>query len=269
RRDTDATGGGAHSALISDTVGFVRDLPHHLVASFKATLEEATHADMLLLVLDVSHPRAQEQLKTVVQTLTEIGCENIPTLLVLNKIDALKEPQADGNPAEAPADALAFWKSLFPDALPASALAGDGIVQLTQVVRDQMLGRTLRAQISIPLADAKGITFIEKFSSVRSRDYESAPDSVRLTTDVSQRILDQLPNNVPAARVLKTTSPKSAGSAWRVRTRSIKDLIPEGLLVTDREAGREPQSTPAKQRRPARSGITVGKRRLSALRRDS
>src|SRR5436305_992810 len=78
--------GEAHSALISDTVGFVRDLPHHLVASFKATLEEATHADMLLLVLDVSHPHAQLQLKTVVQTLIDIGCEHIPTLLVLNKI---------------------------------------------------------------------------------------------------------------------------------------------------------------------------------------
>ena len=65
--ESNGDGGGAHSALISDTVGFVRDLPHHLVASFKATLEEATHADMLLLVLDVSHPHAQMQLKTVVQ----------------------------------------------------------------------------------------------------------------------------------------------------------------------------------------------------------
>ena len=66
---TDSSGGGAHAALISDTVGFVRDLPHHLVASFKATLEEATHADMLLLVLDVSsHPHAQQQLSTVIHT---------------------------------------------------------------------------------------------------------------------------------------------------------------------------------------------------------
>ena len=80
--------GGAHSALVSDTVGFVRDLPHHLVASFKATLEEATHADMLLVVLDVSHPHAQLQLKTVVQVLKDIGCAELPTL-VLNKIDAV------------------------------------------------------------------------------------------------------------------------------------------------------------------------------------
>ena len=54
-------------------------------------------------------------------------------------------------------DQLAFWKSVFPDALPASALAGEGIVQLTQVVRDQMLGRTMRSQIRVPLQDAKGI----------------------------------------------------------------------------------------------------------------
>ena len=167
-----ASGGGGHSALISDTVGFVRDLPHHLVASFKATLEEATHADMLLLVLDVSHPQAQQQLKTVIQTLVDIGCGGIPALLVLNKIDALKDPDPDAQPAgdmEPPSgnkDSLAFWQAVFPDALPASALAGDGIVQLTEVVREQMLGTTLRASIQVPLADSKGITFIEKFSNV-------------------------------------------------------------------------------------------------------
>ncbi|MCL5769945.1 MAG: 50S ribosome-binding GTPase, partial [Planctomycetes bacterium] len=57
--------GAAHGALLSDTVGFVRDLPHHLVASFKATLEEATRADLLLLVLDVAHPHALRQLQSV------------------------------------------------------------------------------------------------------------------------------------------------------------------------------------------------------------
>jgi GTPase len=230
------SGGGAHAALVSDTVGFVRDLPHHLVASFKATLEEATHADMLLLILDVSDPHAQQQLKTVVQTLIDIGCESIPTLLVLNKIDALKgdgdeysSEQRQSNSEDR--DRLAFWKSVFPDALPASALAGDGIVQLTQVVRDQMLGRTLRSQILIPLADAKGVTFIEKFSRVGSRDYETDPQSVLLTTDISQRILDQLPNNVPSARVLKSV-PLTKTAPWRCRTKSIKELIPEGFLDT-------------------------------------
>jgi GTP-binding protein HflX len=245
-----AAGGGAHSALISDTVGFVRDLPHHLVASFKATLEEATHADMLLLVLDVSHPHAQLQLKTVVQTLIDIGCEHIPTLLVLNKVDALESSGSQGAK-----DALAFWKSVFPDALPASALEGDGIVTLTHVVRDQMLGRTLRAQLSVPLEDAKGITFIEKYAQVLTRDYDASPGKVLLAADVSQRILDQLPNNVPSARIIKSAlSPKSKTKPWRIRTKPIRELIPDGFL--DKNGSEEEPAT------REGGGFTVGKVRL-------
>jgi GTPase len=265
-------GGGGHAALISDTVGFVRDLPHHLVASFKATLEEATHADMLLLVLDVAHPHAQQQLRTVVRTLMDIGCQHIPTLLVLNKIDALQS--GEGFPGAGAAeeeqrsriehpDQIAFWKSLFPDALPASALNGEGIVQLTHVVRDQMLGGTLRADIAVPLADGKGVTFIEKFAHVLARDYEARPDAVVLTADVAQRILDQLPNNVPAARVLRAAaSPTAKAHPWRCQTKPIRELIPEGFLEAAPAADGEARATG----RAERMGLTVGKRRLSVRR---
>jgi GTPase len=254
-------GGGGHAALVSDTVGFVRDLPHHLVASFKATLEEATHADMLLLVLDVSHPHAQRQLQTVVGTLRDIGCEHIPTLLVLNKIDALEARDDDRRPAGG-ADQLAFWKSLFPEALPASALEGRGIVELTQVVREQMLGRTLRAAITVPLADGKGVTFIEKYSNVLKRDYETRAQAVVLETDVSQRILDQLPNNVPAAKVLRAKpSPAAKATPWRCRTKPIAKLIPEGFFEQ-----LEVQSTEREVVPPTRTGLTVGKHRVSPLR---
>jgi GTP-binding protein HflX len=260
--------GGAHSALVSDTVGFVRDLPHHLVASFKATLEEATHADMLLLVLDVSHPHAQQQLKTVVQTLSDIGCENIPTLLILNKIDALKnDSEISDLKSEITADDLAFWKSIFPDALPASAKEGDGIVQLTDVVRDQMLGRSLRATIAVPLADPKGITFVEKFTTVQARDYDATPGKVVLGVEISQRILDQLPNNVPSARVTsaKIIRPSAGHSGWRIKTRPIKDLLPEGFLdpqATNQkaEALGLPDATGA--RPTAGAGLSIGHNRL-------
>ena len=73
--------------LLSDTVGFVRDLPHNLVASFRATLEEATHADLLIHVLDIGHPHAQQQYDSVHEVLAEIGVKDRPELLVLNKID--------------------------------------------------------------------------------------------------------------------------------------------------------------------------------------
>src|SRR6185295_8929796 len=78
--------------LLSDTVGFIRELPHHLVASFKATLEEARQARLLLHVVDASNPAAEEQIQAVNKVLKELGCEHKPTLLVLNKVDRLTDP---------------------------------------------------------------------------------------------------------------------------------------------------------------------------------
>src|SRR4029078_10355548 len=78
--------------LLSDTVGFIRDLPHHLVASFKATLEEARQARLLLHVVDASSPRAQDRIRPVVAVRKELGVDSKPTLLVLNKADAVADP---------------------------------------------------------------------------------------------------------------------------------------------------------------------------------
>ena len=77
--------------LLSDTVGFIRDLPHHLIASFRATLEEARQARLLLHVIDASNPVAEEQIKSVNKVLKELDCGNKPTLLVLNKVDRLAD----------------------------------------------------------------------------------------------------------------------------------------------------------------------------------
>src|SRR5204863_146677 len=77
--------------LLSDTVGFIRDLPHHLVASFKATLEETRQARLLLHVVDASNPTAEDQIAAVNRVLEEIGCAGKATLLVLNKVDRVKD----------------------------------------------------------------------------------------------------------------------------------------------------------------------------------
>src|SRR5947207_1501226 len=82
--------GGGH-ALLSDTVGFIRDLPHALVASFKATLEEARQADLLLHVVDASSREAESQIQAVKRVLAELGLEDHPTLLVLNKSDKVPD----------------------------------------------------------------------------------------------------------------------------------------------------------------------------------
>ncbi|MBS1682493.1 MAG: GTPase HflX [Bacteroidetes bacterium] len=77
--------------LLSDTVGFIRKLPHHLIESFKSTLDEVREADLLLHVVDIAHPFHENQIAVVRKTLADIGAGNIPTILVLNKIDLLKD----------------------------------------------------------------------------------------------------------------------------------------------------------------------------------
>lgn len=83
--------GGGRSLLITDTVGFIRKLPHHLVASFKSTLEEVTEADMLVHICDVSHPEFRDHMRVVKETLEELGAASSLTLVVFNKIDALED----------------------------------------------------------------------------------------------------------------------------------------------------------------------------------
>lgn len=91
--------------LLSDTVGFIRKLPHHLIESFKSTLDEVREADILLHVVDVAHPFHDNHIEVVTSTLAEIGAGNIPTILVLNKIDLLRE-QEKAAAAEAAKDLL-------------------------------------------------------------------------------------------------------------------------------------------------------------------
>jgi GTP-binding protein HflX len=83
--------------LLSDTVGFIRKLPHHLIESFKSTLDEVREADLLLHVVDVAHPFHDNQIEVVSNTLQELGAANIPTILVLNKTDLFQEQHPDAN----------------------------------------------------------------------------------------------------------------------------------------------------------------------------
>ena len=83
--------------LLSDTVGFIRKLPHHLIESFKSTLDEVREADVLLHVVDLAHPFHDNQIEVVTKTLTEIGAANIPTILVMNKIDLFREKHEEIN----------------------------------------------------------------------------------------------------------------------------------------------------------------------------
>lgn len=127
--------------LVSDTVGFIRKLPHNLVESFKSTLDEVLQADFLLHVIDVSHPGFEEQMLVVRQTLTEIGVEHENIIEVFNKIDALEEPAV-----------LRELREKYPDAIFISAIRGINLSALRERISDHVARdykvRKVRAHVS-------------------------------------------------------------------------------------------------------------------------
>lgn len=177
--------------MLSDTVGFVRDLPHHLIASFRATLEEATHAELLLIVLDVSDPAAELHYQTVQRTLDDVFAEagiaperQPPRLLLLNKTDRLADNRE-----------VLVWQNRVPGAIAISALpaergGGRGIDRLAQRVRDAAAGTTLELDITLPLSDARTVASIERRAEVLDRTYNG--DSVTIRVRIGQRQLERL-----------------------------------------------------------------------------
>jgi len=114
---------GGNLALFTDTVGFIQKLPTSLVAAFRATLEEIAEADLLLHVVDITHPNVQAQAEAVHETLIEIGADHIPVLVALNKIDRLSDPERAKSVLEA-----------FPKAVAISALTGENIPELLTTI---------------------------------------------------------------------------------------------------------------------------------------
>jgi GTP-binding protein HflX len=179
------------SVMLSDTVGFVSDLPHHLVASFKATLEEAVHSDLLLIVLDVSDPRTRHQYETVNEVLKDIGADHQPRILLLNKIDRLE------NNAE-----LLLFEKEVPDSLAISAQTGRGLDKLVERVREALRGGVNEISLSIPMSDGKAIGFLETRATVLDRQYEGANAIYKVR--IGKRHLDQLKSSGVTMTVLES-----------------------------------------------------------------
>jgi GTP-binding protein HflX len=164
-------------------VGFVRDLPHNLVASFKATLEEAIHADLLLHVLDVGHPHAQQQFESVHQVLREIGVKDKPEILLLNKIDT-----------DEGAESWQFWKTLYPDAIAISAKTGKGLVDLNEAVYREVRGHQVDVTLEADTANGKLISFIESRTRVHEREFDDERVTFKVTMG-KQMLADLLRND--------------------------------------------------------------------------
>ncbi len=141
--------------LLSDTVGFIRDLPHHLIASFKATLEESRQADLLLHVADASSPAVYQQIGAVYRVLEELGIEEKDTLLVLNKIDALTDrAQLDG------------LLGRYPHAVPISTRRGQGLGQLAGRVSEALSRGFLDVDIETEAANGRLLAFLAAHAEV-------------------------------------------------------------------------------------------------------
>jgi GTP-binding protein HflX len=146
--------------LISDTVGFVKNLPHQLVASFKATLEETVNADLLVHIIDVSSPDVLKQIESVDAVLDEIGCGDKPILMLLNKVDNLKNLSQ-----------LEMLQTVFADAVAISAKTGFGLDKLAEKVVEKYKGAELLVRVSASQSNGKVQSFLRAHAQIINEQY--------------------------------------------------------------------------------------------------
>jgi len=147
--------------LVTDTVGFVRNLPHRLVESFKATLEEAVLADFLVHVLDASEPELERLCDTTLEVMTELGAADKPVLTVLNKIDLVDDPQR-----------LRALQSQFPEAVSISARSGEGMDALHHKFVDYLSRAVSRRRYRIPQHRGDLVSLLHAEAKVLETSYE-------------------------------------------------------------------------------------------------
>ena len=148
------------NVLLTDTVGFIRKLPHRLVEAFKATLEEVVRADLLLHVVDVSHPLAGEQIRAVNTVLEEIGAAGKPTLMVFNKIDRLENGEVVGRHLEQ-----------FPNGAAVSAATGEGFPALLAELGSQLRPTREFVELNVPHSAPAVIARLHAVGQVVEREY--------------------------------------------------------------------------------------------------
>ncbi len=153
--------------LLSDTVGFIRDLPHHLIASFKATLEEARRADLLLHVADAANPAVYDQISAAYRVLEELGIQAKDTLLVLNKADALDGPAR-----------LEGLLRRYPNAIPLSARTVLGIPRLATAVSDALSRAFLDVDVEMGVENGRAMAYLAAHGEILSKQYHDSKVTV-------------------------------------------------------------------------------------------
>ena len=147
--------------LLTDTVGFVRNLPHQLVEAFNATLEEAALSDFLIHVIDASQTEAMEFYNTTMRVLNELGADTTQMLMVFNKVDKLNDPSA-----------LFLLRRHFPEAVSVSAKTGEGMDELVERISDFVARGTITLDLRLPSVRADLLARLHRDGTVRELHYE-------------------------------------------------------------------------------------------------
>ena len=170
-------------ALITDTVGFIQKLPTQLVAAFKSTLEEIFDADLLLHVVDGSHPAARAQWESVNETLLELGAGSIPSITVLNKMDRVNQQNTDN-----------FSYPEFQDSVRISAKMGEGVDTLIELINQELFRHTQYVHVVLPYKEGKLISILHEYGEIHSIEHRIA--DVIIKGVVPSRFVDDLKDYV-------------------------------------------------------------------------
>ncbi len=178
---------GGYQALFTDTVGFIQKLPTTLVEAFHATLEEIVESDLLLHVVDISHPNALNQFESVQQTLGELGAQHIPIVTALNKVDQLRDPKSAKNVV-----------SNFSKAVTISALDGSGVKDLLAVIQEELYETYAPILVRLPYQQGALISLFHEAGQVER--IEHGRGGVLMQGRIPGRLLAQFSNwQVPSA----------------------------------------------------------------------
>lgn len=167
-----------HEILLSDTVGFIRKLPHHLVQSFKSTLDEVREADLLIHLVDGSSTMVHEYIEVVQQTLKELKSNNKQTLLVFNKVDRMDDEQHE------------MLRGEYPNALYISAIRGIGLSELEEAIEQEIESHYIKVDLDIPIQAYKAVAFIHEHAHVENEKYTG--EFVHITCRIDEKDFKQL-----------------------------------------------------------------------------
>jgi len=182
--------------LLSDTVGFIRELPHHLVASFRATLSEARYAKLLLHVVDASNPQAEDQIRAVNAVLKELECDQKPAILVLNKIDRISDRSV-----------LHVLEAHHPRAVAVSGLTGEGIDKLEDAVMEALAAEFAEAEVITDAGNGRVLAFLNAHSEVYRQEFRDESNEVVIRCLLPRHLLHHIAGPTVKVRFIERPAP--------------------------------------------------------------